>query len=111
MDYKPDRWIVVKVKTKTETFYKIFATWFGGYLTGSSWKMNSGIEYYTESKDYYYFHGSSGSVYICNKNQEGFSGYGAGIFNQLQESVRPNTLKKITMKTYRETHNAKPITL
>ena len=46
-EYRPDRWVVVKIVTATECLYKVFATWSGGYSSSDSWKMNSGITHAT----------------------------------------------------------------
>lgn len=64
---EPDNWVVLKIVTETETFYKILAGWSGGYLSGSSWKLNSGIFKVEEDENYFYFHGFSGSIYKCHK--------------------------------------------
>jgi hypothetical protein len=45
--------------------------------------MNSGITKVTENIDYYFFEGTSGSVYNCRKGCYGASGYGSGILNGL----------------------------
>ena len=41
--YTPDRWQVVLLKNKTESIKKVFAGWYGGYASGDSWKLSSGI--------------------------------------------------------------------
>ena len=44
MQYKPDGFVILKIETKSHgSFYKIFASWAGGYTTGDSWKMSSGF--------------------------------------------------------------------
>jgi hypothetical protein len=79
-DYYPDRWLVVKINSK-DPHYRVFACWYGGYLGGDSWKMNSGIVSVTEDATHYHFAGSSGSVYSCNKAQYGASGYGHSVLS------------------------------
>ena len=59
----PDKWVMIKITSGDKTYYKIFATWFGGYLDGDSWKINSGISSIDEDDDFYYFNGFSGSCY------------------------------------------------
>ena len=87
----PDKWVVVKLtaKSSTEPIYKVFATWYGGYLDGDSWKMNSGIKSVVEDKDNYLFHGYSGSVYVCHK---GSNCYGT---NSYSNSILNNTITRI----------------
>jgi len=83
-DYTPDKWLMVKLTNKNnESHYRIFACWYGGYLGSDSWKLNSGVTKITEDARSYYFEGSSGSVYICNKSYYGCSGYGAGVLGDL----------------------------
>lgn len=88
IDYYPDKWVKVKISSEEEEpLYKIFATWYGGYLGSDQWRLNSGIESVKEEPDYYIFHGYSGSDYYCSKNSEGFSAWGQGIFQELCRSV------------------------
>lgn len=80
--YNPDAWIMVKLIPTDESkkpHYRIFATWRGSYLTGDSWKLNSGITEVKDKGDYYEFHGSSGSVYECHKKLYGMSAYTSNI--------------------------------
>ena len=97
----PDKWNLIKVTNDKETFYKVFASWFGSYLTGASWKINSGISHYKETKEYYDFYGHSGSIYRCYKNSEGFSGYGLSVFDGYQQQLGKKNFLPITIKTYK----------
>ena len=83
----PDKWVVVKIDNNTDTlFYKVFATWSGGYLNTDRWKLNSGIKSMESDDDYYYFIGHSGSCYKCNKKAYGITtSYGLGILNKIIE--------------------------
>jgi len=67
-DYKPDNWVIAKIEDNDQTVYKLVAGWSGGYLDGDTWRVNSGITEVTEDDSYFYFGGSSGSVYKCFKN-------------------------------------------
>ena len=68
-------WVIVKIGG-TDPHYRIFGCWTGGYLNGDSWKLNSGIAKVEDRKGYYDFHGSSGSIYQCQKGSYGrLSGY------------------------------------
>lgn len=69
----PDKYLIVKI----EDYYKVFATYLGGYLNGDSWRINSGIKSVTEDESFYYFHGHSGSTYKCHKKS-----YGANYYTQ-----------------------------
>lgn len=81
-EYTPDKWVVIKIEGKKFPLtYKVFACWYGGYLNGDSWKMNSGITEVTKKEDYYLFKGYSGSVYRCHKQAYGFNMYGHGVLH------------------------------
>lgn len=70
----PDNWVVLKIThPNRESVYKILAGWTGGYLDGSSWRLNSGVVKTEIDGDYFHFYGESGSVYICHKDRERLS--------------------------------------
>ena len=84
----PDKWIVVKIETNEMTIYKVFATWYGGYLGSDSWRLNSGIkEIDIHEDDYIDFIGYSGSVYRCVIGHYGTSMYSQGIINSIIKSI------------------------
>ena len=87
-DYHPDKWVVVKITAKdTPPIHKVFACWYGGYLDGDSWKLNSGITKVKDTTDYYFFDGSSGSCYACRKVSYGTNMYGQGVLNNLIDKI------------------------
>lgn len=67
MNYIPDNWVVLRIEFEGNVTYKVLAGWSGGYTTGDSWKLNSGITHVTEDENFYYFYGHSGSCYQCHK--------------------------------------------
>lgn len=77
MEYTPNRWLVLKIKD----FYKVFATWSGGYADGDSWKLNSGITKVYREGDYFIFEGVSGSIYKCHTKTYGTNSYGAAVLS------------------------------
>lgn len=68
--YTPDYWCVIKVNGP-DPHYRVFGSWSGSYLYGSSWRMNSGITKVEYDGTNYKFYGSSGSVYICHQEMYG----------------------------------------
>jgi hypothetical protein len=90
MAYTPDKWLVVKLDHDGETHYRVFATWYGGYLHGDSWQLNSGIVSVIEDEKCYYFNGVSGSVYQCFKGAYGHSGYSGSVLHGLIEDSKAN---------------------
>lgn len=54
MTYTPDNWVVIKFGG-SDPHYRVLAGWSGGYTTGDSWRMNSGIVQHEFDGDYWYF--------------------------------------------------------
>ena len=84
-EYTPDSWVVLKVKAGKGTFpfYKVLAGWSGGYLSGDSWRINSGITLVFDREDEVHFHGESGSLYRCHKETYGLRMSTAGVYKDL----------------------------
>jgi hypothetical protein len=80
-NYYPDKWVIVKFTTPKETFYKCFGGWYGAYVSGDSWRMNSGIDYIKDTGDSYEVYGHSGSMYDCLKSHVGMSFYMESVYN------------------------------
>lgn len=76
--YNPDAWMLIKINGD-DPHYRVFGSWYGGYLGSDSWRMNSGITSMLEEDDNYLFIGSSGSTYACHKDAYGASSYTLGI--------------------------------
>lgn len=91
MDEIPDKWIIVRFKSKEYgEIDKILAGWFGGYCGSSSWQMSSGIcgtETDPDNSDLTIFVNKSGSKYHCFHNCEGTSGYTAGVLNDMKKTL------------------------
>lgn len=83
--YTPDRWKIVKITSTEGIHYRIFATWGGSYLDGSSWKLSSGCTGCYVDSSYFCLPQSSGSLYKIHKNGEGIVGGWHGIITQLQK--------------------------
>jgi hypothetical protein len=84
----PDKWVVIKIGNDESTLYKVFASWYGGYLGSDSWKVNSGIVKVEEDEKYIRFYGYSGSCYQCVKGTYGMNIYSQGVLNNIIESAR-----------------------
>lgn len=104
--YSPDRWRVVRlIHTKTGTpvvYYRIFAGWYGGFTTGASWKMSSGVVSITEDvhAQQFTFENISGSLYLCHLYGFGMSAYMQGVLGNMQrecETCENPTLKIETL--------------
>lgn len=82
--YLPDNWVIIKVMGD-DPHYRVLAGWSGGYTTGDSWRMNSGITSIEDGKNRFLFHGASGSVYSCGKKSYGLRMNNAYIWDKLKE--------------------------
>lgn len=83
-EHTPDKWVVVKLTNKQDlVHYRVFATWYGGYLGGDAWRLNSGITAVDLVDSCYEFVGSSGSVYRCRRDGYGTTSHGRGVLNGL----------------------------
>ncbi len=91
--YTPDKWLLVKIGG-TDPHYRVFGSWGGGYTSGDSWRLNSGITRVEEDEKYYYFYGGSGSCYACNKNMYGATAYGWGVIQGYVDEDRFTIMEK-----------------
>ncbi|CAB5220676.1 hypothetical protein UFOVP240_20 [uncultured Caudovirales phage] len=87
-EYRPDKWVVIKISGVSTPVYKVFACWYGGYAGSDSWKLNSGITKATLEGYVYSFEGSSGSVYQCHKDCYGTNSYGYGVLMNMIETAK-----------------------
>ena len=86
MMYYPDVWVVLRIKPEdSPVIYKVLAGTSGGYLDGSSWRINSGITKVEKEDDCYLFHGFSGSVYACHQDSYRMNLASSGIYNEIME--------------------------
>lgn len=81
-EYRPDVWVMVEISgTKVpEPYRRILAGWYGGYAGSNSWKLSSGVEDMIDRGTHWEIPNTSGSVYLCGKENERFSGLTAGIY-------------------------------
>ena len=94
MEQIPDKWLGLKISGDDgSTCYRIFASWYGGYLSGDSWRMNSGVVKASLIDDLYSFEGSSGSIYLCRKNNYGAGGYAWGVLNDMIDKATEINVK------------------
>ncbi len=98
MNTTPDKWVVVKIVSEHGTIYKVLGSWYGGYLCGNSWRMNSGITRVEKTENTFLFHGYSGSCYECGFNNYGMHMQSSGILDQLSKmnNVTAEVLPKET---------------
>jgi len=91
-NYAPDRWVVLEVFNGKETVNKVFAGWYGGYLDGDSWRMNSGNVKEEELDDRWVFTGASGSKYVCYKERYGMTAYMDSVLAEFKVKLPEGSL-------------------
>ena len=83
----PDKWVVIKLSSAdAPPIYKVLGSWYGGYLHGNSWRMNSGINKVEKIEDAFLFYGFSGSCYECGFNNYGMHMDAGGVLESLKKS-------------------------
>ena len=93
--YQPEEWIIVKIGGDTP-HYRVFGSWRGGYLSGDSWRMNSGIKSVEIEGDYYLFKGQSGSTYRCHKKTYGIrSPYNHAVLTDYEKQGKGKLFKPL----------------
>lgn len=106
-EYKPDRWVLVKLEPqedpKLDTYYRVFATWYGGFAHGEAWKLSSGVESCSLKGDFYSIPQSSGSTYICHKESYGTSVWSFAMLSNIIDDSKD--FVKITMLSEEEAIN------
>lgn len=90
--YEPDNWVVVKFPDH----YRVLAGWSGGYLSGDSWRLNSGIVRAEQDEQYWYFYGASGSCYSCHKGTYCLRKSNSYIYEQLQQKYEVSIMDEGT---------------
>lgn len=85
--YQPDSWVIVRLPEQNgKTYYKVLGGWSGGYLDGSSWRLNSGITRFEDNEDgTFSIFGESGSEYEVRSTAYRVTMAMAGAANRLTE--------------------------
>lgn len=108
MIYKPDSWCIIRVAyPDAEPHYRVGAGWAGGYTSGRSWQINSGITKYEtiERNGYtvYRFHGESGSIYECYATGEGADWYLQSVIDDYKkQTFEAHGVDVFVVKTFDE---------
>ena len=92
-DYQPDAYRLILLDNK---LIKVFGNWYGSYLDGDAWRVNSGCTRIEEHDDYYKVFGYSGSIYYLNKplnpldkyTQGKLTAYGSMKYNQILNTLK-----------------------
>lgn len=100
--YTPDTWQLLLFSNGTQDTLKVFGCWYGGYTSGDSWKLSSGVVKHYKKDGSLYFENYSGSIYICNPKVLRLSVYHANVLDSLFEQVKtaghPYALENVTDK-------------
>lgn len=109
--YTPDGWCLVCFRSPEDDllYHKVFAGWYGNFVRGHSWRLNSGIKSCSIEDGFYMIHGFSGSTYEVDMDTYGaYPSYCVGILQQLIEKgcrfLQPEEAKEYLDKLV-ERHN------
>lgn len=80
-EYRPERWILVKIESERAVHHRFLAGWYGGFASGDSWKLSSGLleDEITMDGEVFVCPQSSGSCYIVHPSSIGMSSYMHGV--------------------------------
>jgi hypothetical protein len=104
--YKPDAWVLIKfTKNSEEPVYKILAGWYGGYLSGDSWRLCSGIDRVNLKGSTYEVSNYSGSMYYCDPEVENLTGLTSAILAGWESKAKQCVdfivkIEVVTMRSY-----------
>ena len=88
--YTPEEWVLVKVNNESP-HYRVFGSWRGGYISGDSWRMNSGVTSVEKDEEYFIFHGASSSIYKCHEKCYGISSlYNGSVLSDYKDTLGDN---------------------
>jgi hypothetical protein len=88
MKYDVEGWVILKYTVGNEkVYYRIFASWRGGYLNGDSWRVSSGSEQLPQLSScgkYWLWPQMSDSCYELPINEEGgYTSYTGAILSSI----------------------------
>jgi hypothetical protein len=81
MTKNPDVWVIVELAGNKvpETYHRVLAGWYGGFASGDSWQLSSGVERIVKNDKVYEIYNTSGSIYRCHEDTERLSGMTANV--------------------------------
>lgn len=90
MIYTPDGYAVIRIQTygSDDFIMKVFGSWSGGYLSGDSWRLNSGIIDIKDEGDYYLVTGFSGNQYRLSKTTNYIRPYNKSVLGDMIAELR-----------------------
>ncbi len=82
--YTPNRWVLVKINNRGDAHYRFLAGWYGGFTSGDSWKLSSGLvedKLTIDKQGCFVSPQSSGSCYVVHPGAYGMSMLMSSIAN------------------------------
>ena len=80
----PDYWTLLSMGG----YYKVLSSFYGGYLSGESWRMSSAVTDIKLKGDTFLITTQSGNVYHCRKDSKGMNSMATGIYEALRKDNR-----------------------
>jgi len=101
------KWQILRIRLGDEEYiFKLMRGFYGGYLDGDSWSLNSGITKIEcdifEGENTYVIYGNSGSVYRVHVEAEGLTSYMCTMINYWREQFPAHEFALSNPKEYWE---------
>jgi hypothetical protein len=93
-EYTPDNWVILKLGGP-DPHYRVLGGWFGGYLDGDSWRLNSGITSHKFDGEYWYFYGTTGSCYKCYVDSYRMGGSMSHVYQNLLDKYGEDVIQLV----------------
>lgn len=100
--YIPDKWVMLKIESPEHgAYYKVLASWYGGFGGSDSWKLSSSTIKVDENDSIFEFHQATGSIYQCHKSGYGMSMYTQGVLSTWVKQI-DGTGNTVTVMPFEE---------
>ncbi len=83
-EYRPDKWVIIEILNGgDEPLYKVWGSWYGGYVGSDSWRASSGVTKFDapDEEGWRQIHNFSGSIYHCHVEGYGISSYAHSVLS------------------------------
>jgi len=101
------KWSILKFTINNKVAFKLYRGYYGGYLSGDGWLLNSGISSiesdFVEGVPVYVVHGESGSVYVVPVANEGMTSYMLAVLHHWKMNIEEtNSIEISSVKEFME---------
>lgn len=98
---QPDSFVIIKIQTEHDIIYRLFSCWYGGYLDGDRWRLNSGITKIEKDGEHFIVYGNSSTVYKIHPDQYNkLTSYCSNVLNEAINSQQNVKCEIINIEQY-----------